>query len=243
MFCYFQYTVDMSIAWSTSLTWHVVSPTVHHWRIMFTNCPYGCAGIGAFCLWFYISGLIQNCEVSERCWVKRYEGKRIVVIESVWGDSESERWVWGDSESERWECEVIVRVRGDSESERWLRRSGNTKVVHTKCGSKAHWIICSFGSIPIRIGIIHIVSTRCCWKSHELSRVLNINEVSVVKLFMISCFVFNFLMDMHRKCVSTERSCRHLQFERTRNQASPFPREEDATPQVKSTNSYIQLRS
>ena len=38
--------------------------------------------------------------------------------------------------------------------------------------------------------------------------------ISVVELFVISRFVFKFLMDMHRKRVSTEQSLRCLRFER-----------------------------
>ena len=46
------------------------------------NCLCGCAGIVAFCLWFYISGIIERCEVSERCCVNGYE-----VIRNMSGNS------------------------------------------------------------------------------------------------------------------------------------------------------------
>ena len=39
---------------------------------------------------------------------------------------------------------------------------------------------------------------------------------SVVELILISCFLFKFLVDMHRKRVATERNCRRLRLELAR---------------------------
>ena len=49
----------------------------------------------------------------------------------------------------------------------------------------------------------HIASIRCSSKMHELSHVSIKKVFTVVELFVFSCFVFKFLMDMHRRRIST----------------------------------------